>query len=141
MMDKPLVKWVTGLQLLAVYTYKPDCGSNIHHSDLLVLQLYKRLDDSLGYVPRSLLCTPPPNPEFGLQIHLCSLQHTQYGMNVFPVRIDVWIDFDQIYNDVLYQLSNSTLKKKTFKTSIQLYIISMMVTYRYHNRESRGPSQ
>ena len=53
MMDKPLVKWVTGLQFLAVYTYKPDCGSNIHHSDLLVLQLYKRLEDSNGYVPYS----------------------------------------------------------------------------------------
>ena len=55
MMDKPLVKWVTDLQFLAVYTYKPDCGSNIHHSDLLVLQLYKRLEDSNGYVPHSQL--------------------------------------------------------------------------------------
>ena len=105
-------EWVTGLQFLAMPTSnKPDCGSNIYHSELLVLQLYKRLDDSLGYVPRSLLCTPPQNSEFGLQIHLCSLQHIQYGMIVFPVPIDVWIDFDQIYNDMLYQLSKSTLKK------------------------------
>ena len=101
--DTPLVKLVTGLQLLAVYTFnKPECGSNIHLSERRVLQLYARLEDSLGRLLYLLLCTSLPNPEFGLQIHLRSLQHTQYGIIVFPVTIDMWIDLDEISNGMLY---------------------------------------
>ena len=97
------MKWVTGLQYFAVYLPPTSLTrSNIHHSERRVLQSYKRHEDSLGLLLYLLLCTSLSNTEFGLQIHLCSLQHTQDGIIVFPVPIDVWIGFDEIFNGMLY---------------------------------------